>query len=94
MEDTRSGGKARRGAGEQERAGTQPAVVGDGTAWQRGIGCWLTRTRTPSGENWVRGDRSWSGREQQRAGAEYRSADGCGRSGRAAGCGNYRGYRI
>ena len=29
MEDTRSGGKARRGAGTQERAGTRPAVVGD-----------------------------------------------------------------
>ena len=29
VEDTRSGGKARMGAGEQERAGTRPAVVGD-----------------------------------------------------------------
>ena len=29
MKDTRRGGRARRGAGAQERAGTRPAVVGD-----------------------------------------------------------------
>ena len=29
MKDTRRGGRARRGAGEQVRAGTRPAVVGD-----------------------------------------------------------------
>ena len=29
MDDTRRGGKARKGAGAQERAGTRPAVVGD-----------------------------------------------------------------
>ena len=85
MGDTRSAGKARRGAGEQKMAGTRPAVIG-GQHGSGGCGDGGHGQESPA--------EGTGSAATAAAAAEYGSADSCGRSGRAAGRGKYRGCRI
>ena len=78
MTDTRRGGRERRGAGAQGRAGTRLKVEGD-VVMADADGLQAESTRPAAGK---RGDGA----------AEYGGAGECGGSNRAVGRETYRGY--
>ena len=79
MTDTRRGGRERRGAGTQAKAGTRLKVEGDVVMADAEEN---PKRRAQGQRLGGRGDGT----------KEYGGAGGCGRSDRAAGHGAYRGY--